>query len=302
MSFLQGGWWHLLVILVTLVLTIILLRIIRTSWARYIKKSADTLRVDPTTFNFIKNTLSFLIIMGAVIFIFYTIPAFRSLVLTLIASAGIFAAVAGFASQQAFSNIISGIFIVMFKPFRVDDLVKIGQDLIGRVEDITLRHTIIRNFENRRIIIPNSVISSETIINSNIVEEKICVHLEIGISYDSEIDLAMRIMREVSEQHPLCIDNRTPEQKQENNPIVVVRVLNLADYFVLLRAWVWALNADDAFVMKCELLKQVKEEFDRQGVEIPFPYRTLVNKSDLEQKKSELLKSLDENPDSDQEK
>ncbi len=300
MSFLQGGWWHLLVVLVTLVITIILLRIIRTSWARYIKKSADTLKVDPTTFNFIKNTLSFLIIMGAVIFIFYTIPALRALGLTLIASAGIFAAVAGFASQQAFSNIISGIFIVMFKPFRVDDLVKIGTDLMGRVEDITLRHTIIRNFENRRIIIPNSVISSETIINSNIVEEKICVHLEIGISYDSEIDLAMRIMREVSEQYPLCIDNRTPEQKQENNPIVVVRVLNLADYFVLLRAWVWALNADDAFVMKCDLLKQVKEEFDRQGVEIPFPYRTLVNKSDLEQKKSELLKSLDQKPDSDQ--
>ncbi|MDZ7777461.1 MAG: mechanosensitive ion channel [Bacteroidales bacterium] len=73
---------------------------------------------------------------------------------------------------------------------------------MGTVEDITLRHTVIRNFENRRIIVPNSVISSETIINSNIIEDKVCNFVEISISYDSDVDKAMALMQEEAMSHP----------------------------------------------------------------------------------------------------
>ncbi len=86
------------------------------------------------------------------------------------ASAGIFAAIIGFASQQAFSNIVGGIFIVIFKPFRVGDFIQVGTN-IGNVEDITLRHTVIKDLQNKRIIIPNSVISTETIVNNHIEEK-----------------------------------------------------------------------------------------------------------------------------------
>lgn len=292
MNFLNEPWEYVVFVLVVAVATFIIQRLLRLLLNKYLDNSAHVLKVDPTAFNFIKNAINAVILLIAMMLIFYSIPPFRALGTTMLASAGIIAAIAAFASQHALANIVSGVLIVIFKPFRVDDIVYIGTDVKGKIEDITLRHTVIRNFENRRVIIPNSTISSETIINSNLVEEKICVHLEVGISYDSDINKAMQIMRELSEAHPLHIDNRTIEQKKEGNPIVNVRVLALADSSVNVRAWVWANNADDAFVMKCDLLKQVKEEFDRQGVEIPFPHRTLVYKKDVLEERAQLLEKL----------
>ncbi|MBN1997853.1 mechanosensitive ion channel family protein [candidate division KSB1 bacterium] len=258
--------------------TIVTMRIVRTILSRYVERSAQSLKVDPTAFNFIKNGINFLILLLALILIFYTIPQLRNIGVTLFASAGIIAAIIGFASQHAFGNIISGTFIVIFKPFRVGDIIKIGQDLMGRVEDITLRHTVIRNFENRRIIIPNSNISSQTIVNSDIVDPKVCVHLEVTISYDSEIDRAMQIIRDLAMAHSMCLDNRTDEQRSKGKPVVVIRVIELGEFGVLLRAWIWAKDVDDAFIMKCDLLKQIKEKFQENGVEIPYPHRTVVIK------------------------
>jgi len=209
------------------------------------------------------------------------IPELKALGLTLTAGAGVITAVLVFASQQAFSNIISGIFIVIFQPFRVNDHIKIGELYVGYVEDITLRHTVIRNYENRRIVIPNSVISSETIVNSNIVEDKICNFFEIGISYDSNIDTAMEIIRSEAINHPNFVDNRTDEEKQNNVPSVIVRVINLADWSVNLRAYIWSENSPSGFIMKADLRKSIKERFYKEGIEIPFPYRTLVFKKDL---------------------
>lgn len=279
---------YVFIVAAIIILTIFIQRLVRLGLSHYLQKSAENLKVDPTAFSFIKNAINTVIFVIALLIIFYTIPAFRALGTTLLAGAGIIAAIAAFASQHALANIVSGLFIVIFKPFRVDDIIKIGVDIFGKIEDITLRHTVIRNFENRRVIIPNSIISSETIINSNLVEEKICIHLEIGISYDSDIDKAMDIMRTLAEQHPLCIDNRDEDKKSKNKPIVVVRVLALGDFAVTLRAWVWAQNADDAFVMKCDLLKQVKQEFDRQGIEIPFPHHTLVYKKDVLEERAKV--------------
>ncbi len=292
-ALLDSKFRYIIFIIAILILTVFVQRLVRFGLGRYLRHSAEQLKVDPTAFNFIKNALNAIIFIIALVVIFYTIPTFRALGTTMLASAGIFAAIAAFASQHALANIVSGLFIVIFRPFRVDDMVFIGTDIRGKIEDITLRHTVIRNFENRRVIIPNSTISSETIINSNLVEEKICVHLEIGISYDSDINKAMQIMRSLSEAHSMCIDNRTAEQKQQDKPIVVVRVLALGESSVNLRAWVWAHNADDAFVIKCDLLKQVKEEFDRQGVEIPFPHRTLVYKKEVLQERAQLFAKLE---------
>ena len=81
----------------------------------------------------------------------------------------------------------------------------------GLVKEITLRHVIIRDFESRRIIIPNSTISDETIINSSIKDEKIKQHMEFDISHDCDITAAIKILRERAQAHTLSIDNRTPD-------------------------------------------------------------------------------------------
>lgn len=275
---------HLIFVIVTLAVSSLVLVILRKIATKLINSNADKIKVDPTNFSFIKNSLSFIIYFIALIVIFRHIPSLRSFSSALFAGAGIIAAIIGFASQKAFSNIITGIFILIFKPYRVGDVIEISNGRIGSVEEITLRHTVIKDFKNKRIIVPNTVISDDIIINSSITDSKIQCRIEVGISYDSDIDLAMQIMREECEKHPLLIDNRTPEEIKKGEPIVRVAVIALADFSVNLRASAWTESFSDAFQMRTDLLKIIKERFDREGVEIPFPYRTIVNKKDMEKK------------------
>jgi len=264
--------------LASLLVALVISKILRILIDRFIKLSSKKLRVDYTQFNFLKNAVTFFVFLAAIIFIFYSIPKLKALSITMFAGAGILTAIALFASQQAFANIVSGVFIVIFKPFRVNDLVDVGTLPKGRVEDITLRHTVIRNFENRRMIIPNSVISSEILVNSNIVEETICNFIDIGISYDSDIDKAMEIMRKEAMAHPNYIDYRSEQEKKDGIPPVMVRVTGFGDSSVNLRAFVWSADHSTGYVLKTDLYKSIKEQFDKQGIEIPFPYRTIVYK------------------------
>lgn len=168
--------------------------------------------------------------------------------------------------------------------------------MVGRVTDITLRHTIIRNFDNKMIVIPNAVINKEKIINYDLDEHKICERLEIGISYDSDIDLAKKIMREECENHPLILDNRSPLDKEEGKPIVRTALLSLDDFSISIRAWAWARNFTDSFSLKCDVLESIKKRFDQEGIEIPFPYRTIVMKDEGEKvslDKNDSLKNTD---------
>ncbi|WP_372712839.1 mechanosensitive ion channel family protein [Ilyobacter sp.] len=246
--------------------------------------------LDPTQFTFIKHFLAGIIYFIGFMSAVYTIPTFRSLVVSIFAGSGVLAIIIGFASQQAFSNIVSGIFIAIFKPFRIGDRVKlIGKETFGVIEDITLRHTMIRTFENKRIIIPNSVISNEIIENSNIVEDKVCNHIEIGISYDSDEDKAIQIITEEAMKHPSFLDNRTFEEINAGEPSVNVRVVGFGDSSVNLKAWVWSKDTVSGFIMKCDLNKSIKKRFDNEGVEIPFPYRTIVFKNNEDQSNNNTL-------------
>ena len=267
-----------IIIVATLLVALVISKILRILISRFLKISSNKLKVDHTQFNFLKNAVTFFVFLGAIIFIFYTIPKLKALSLTLFAGAGILTAVALFASQQAFSNIVSGVFIVIFKPFRVNDLVDVGNLPKGRVEDITLRHTVIRSFENRRMIIPNSVISSEILVNSSIVDETICNFIDMGISYDSDIDKAMQIMHDEGVAHPNYIDNRSEEEIKEGVLPVTTRVMGFGDSSVNLRTFIWSKDHSSGYVMKTDLYKSIKEQFDKQGIEIPFPYRTIVYK------------------------
>jgi len=196
------------------------------------------------------------------------------------AGAGVLAAIIGFASQKAFSNIIGGLFILIFKPFRVGDVIEISNNRRGNVEEITLRHTIIKNYQSQRIVIPNSQISEETIINSSITDDKIRKHIEVSIAYESNIDKAIDLLRSEIKNHPLFLDNRTEIEKEENVPDLVIRVVSLGDYSITLRAYVWTLNYDNAFALQCDVLKSIKESYERNDVEIPYPHRTIVYKNE----------------------
>lgn len=271
--------WQLpLIIAFTLLITVVVSIITTKLFNKAIERSEEGDSSELTNLKFLKRGIIVLIYTTGIGISIYMIPQLRVIANTIFAGAGLLAIALGFASQQALSNIIGGIFIVIFKPYKINDRLEIRSTLSGVVEDINLRHTVIRSFENKRIIIPNSVISDEILVNSNYQDDTIVKWIDMGISYDSDIDLARKIMQEEVEAHPLFVDARTPEQIENNEPKVMVRVITLGDSSVNLRAWAMAADPPNAFILGCDLLESIKKRFDREGIEIPFPHRTIVEK------------------------
>jgi small conductance mechanosensitive channel len=249
----------------------ILTRVFKLLMNRFIKKSSAVLKIDKTRYKFFSNAMSAVIYIFAIIFIIHTIPALRSVSTTLFASAGILAAVIGFASQQAVSNIISGIFIIIFRPFRVGDNIKVGADkpggeLTGTVEDITLRHTVIKDAENARIIIPNSMINSQTVINYDIFDNKFKKRILFNISNESNVELAIKLIQENLYKHPLTL-----ESHYTSASAIDVNVITFTEKYVTLRAYVWTLNVENASILSHEINKIMLTEFRKHTIRISEP-------------------------------
>ncbi len=268
---------HLVFFLGVLLATFLVAWLFNRLFTRFIQKSSLIMHNDPTNYQFLRHFIRAIIYIVGFSIAVYMMPPLRAIAGSILAGAGILAVAVGFASQNALSNLISGLFIILFKPFRVNDRLRIRDTLAGVVEDITLRHTVIRDFENRRIIIPNSVMNQEIIINADFQDDNICRWVELGIGYGADVDKAKAIIKEEAIKHPLHIDVRTPKDIADGKEDVVVRVLSLGEYSVNLRAYVWAENQANAFIMGCDLLESIKKRFDAEGIEIPFPYRNVIH-------------------------
>ncbi len=249
----------------------------RRALNRFIRKSSADIHSDPTNYKFLANALRSIIYCVGIILAIREYPPLQSVASSLLAGAGILAVAIGFASQQAFSNIISGIFLVIFKPFRVNDRLRVKDIYAGVVEDITLRHTVIRDAENRRIIIPNSVIATEIIVNSDYSDGKICKYVEFNVALNSDIDKVKRIIGEEIARHPKYLDPRKEEEKA-TKPLVEVRLLRFTDFAMVMRGSAWAESNGDASDMQMDLLESIKKRFDTEGVEMPYPHFVILNK------------------------
>jgi len=280
-DFLYNNFSNILTFCFTLLLTFVLVAVVRKLFTRFLNKIAENDELDKTNYYFLRYVIVALIYAVGFTLAMYSIPALRAIGTTLLAGAGVLALAVSFASQQALSNIVSGLFIVLFKPFKIGDRVFMkARTLEGVIEDITLRHTVIRDYENRRIIVPNSIISNEVITNADYGDGKICRHLLFGISYDSSIEKARNIIQEETEKHPLLIDDRTAMDKENGVPIVVVRVLNLGESSIDLKAFAWVNDQKDGAKLSSDLLETIKNRFDAEGIEIPYPHRKVVLKKE----------------------
>ncbi|MFY0644951.1 MAG: mechanosensitive ion channel family protein [Bacteroidia bacterium] len=280
MSEFSLDWKTSVMIIIIIIGAILLTRATRWLADRLYSTVASKAAINTTRFNFVKNALSIIVWILAFAAIVSMIPRLKAIAITLFAGAGIMVAIIGLAAQKAFSNIISGIVMIIFEPFKVGDVISVEGEHFGMVEDITLRHTVINNLENQLIIIPNSVISAATIINESIYFGLLCKWMDIGISYDSDIELATRIIHEETDKHPNVV--REPGTDYPNK--VNVRVVEYADFSVNLRCYVWTNNARAGIQIQSDLYKSIKARFDLEGIEIPFPYRTIVFKNDLPNK------------------
>lgn len=268
------------IVLLILLMTYLMAKLVKRAMAR----KDHFVKIDTTQYKFLSHFITGLIYFFGILLALYSIPYFRGLATSIFAGSGVLAIIIGFASQQAFANIVGGIFIALFKPVRIGDRIRfVDKDIIGYIEDITLRHTVIRTFDYKRIIVPNSVMSSEVIENADIVDQKTMRFFDMGISYDSDVDKAIRIIKEEAVNHPLFLDNRGEEDIAGGSEPVTVRLIGFGDSSVNLRAYIWANNPTDAWFLGCDLNKSIKERFDKEGIEIPFPYRTIVYKHEHDQ-------------------
>lgn len=202
------------------------------------------------------------------------IPSLNGTLTTVLAGSGIFAVVVGFAAQESFGNLVSGFFLSIFKPFDVGDMIRIdAQNVAGFVEDITLRHTVIRTAADTRQVIPNSLMGSAIVENVNFVSgAPTLIPIEVDVAYDTDLDLAQRVMREAITSHPLYIG--------DGNPRVLVTGfgasgVSLKGYLPIRDARSYHTAGSDARVL-------VKKAFDREGITIPYQTITIANQTEEE--------------------
>ncbi len=235
-------------------------------------------KMDKTTAVFLRKLFVTIVYTMGVTSILYMIPALRTLATSVFAGAGIMAMAIGLASQDALSNFVSGIFIIFSKPFRIGDYISLDSGEIGTVVEISMRYTVIRTSENKMVIIPNSKINSAIITNSTIGDTRTCAFIDVGVGYSENIDHCMAEMRKIIGADKRVIDTRTKADLKRGVEKVDIKVIELGDFAVTLRAYAWTASSSDAFNVKCDMLKAIKGHFDEVGIEIPYPYMNVLKK------------------------
>lgn len=223
-----------------------------------------------------------IIIIVAVVMVLMTIKPLQQVSTAILASSGIAAAVLSLAAQQTLANVFSGIAISISKPFVIGEFIEILQTtppVMGIVEDINLRQTTIRDASNKAIVIPNSVLDKEILRTTKSLQGiNVCNFLTVGVSYNTDLQSACKVLSETCAAHPSVLDTRTEQDKKDGVPVVIIRVTDFGDSAIMLRASVWTKDASIGFVTLCDLRVSVKEAFDKAGIEIPYPYRNIVMK------------------------
>jgi len=275
-AFFRGGLFNFFITVFFMWISTWILRlVIKKVLNRFLVKN----KLNESNFAFIQKIFNTIIYTLLGFGISIQIIPLSELTLSVLASSGVMVLIIGFAAQEAFSNIISGFFISFFRPFTVGHLVTLANEKItGTVEDITLRHTVIRTIENNRIIVPNSIINKAIIENRDIIDKTACRAFTISIAYNSNLDKAKQIMIDEAFKNPLLIDQRTKKEIKEETPQLKVIVSNLSESSVELRMSIWAKTSGDAFDLLADLRENIKKRFDSEGIEIPYPYQNIIIK------------------------
>lgn len=180
----------------------------------------------------------------------------------LLGAAGIAGVAIGFAAQTSVSNIISGLFLVSEKPFEVGDLIQVG-DTRGIVLSIDLLSVKLRTLDNQFVRVPN-----ETLIQSqvtNITRFPIRrLDINVGVAYKEDPARVREVLLDVARQNPYCLD--------EPEPLVLFK--SFGDSALEFLFGVWFAKAD-IFDVWNSIMRDIKDRFDAEGIEIPFPHRTL---------------------------
>ena len=216
-------------------------------------------KVDATLVGFMANITYYALLIMVVIAAAGQLGINTTSFLTIVGAAGL---AVGLALKDSLANFASGVMLILFRPFQVDDLVRAG-GVTGKVEQITIFTTIINTPDNQRVIVPNGAITSDVITNVNANPTR-RVDMVFGIGYDDDIAQAKKILVEL-----LDADSRVLK-----DPAPAVAVSELADSSVnfIVRPWV---KSEDYWGVYLDMHEKVKVTFDEAGISIPYPQQDL---------------------------
>jgi small conductance mechanosensitive channel len=211
--------------------------------------------IDETLINFLENIVYYTLLVVVVIAALGQLGINTTSFLTIVGAAGL---AIGLALKDSLANFASGVMLILFRPFRVGDVVNAG-GAIGKVDGITIFNTILNTPDNQRVIVPNSAITSGVITNITANPTR-RVDLVMGIGYDDDIKKAKEIMEQIIKDDDRILSDPAP----------TIAVSELADSSVnfVVRPWV---KTDDYWNVYFDLTEKIKTTFDKEGITIPYP-------------------------------
>ena len=263
----------IIIILIAMILNVILNYII----SQMLKHNKKNFKATMTSLKIIKRIKTALIAIFTFIICIFQIPGITSISISVLSGAGIVSLILGYAAQKTLSNFFCGMGIAFSDPFEIGDYIKCVEiDLNGYVEDITLRHTVIRTIDNKRVIIPNGRMDEITIENYNHTDNEVCRFVEYPIAYTADVDKAMNILKE--EINKLYNPNTNGINKHVEFP--KVRVVKWDTSSIVIRGWVWGADNSMTHEEIFNLNYIIKKRFDKEGIEIPYNYLNVVQKEE----------------------
>ncbi len=246
--------------LIGAVIVLIVGRFLAGFLRKLIKKLLTRANTEPSIISFVGNLVYFLILVFAIVAALSKLGVEMTSFIAIIGAAGL---AIGFALQGSLANFAAGILILVFKPYRVGDYI-IAAGVNGSVKEIQIFETILATPDNIRITVPNGKIYGDVIQNVTAFDTR-RVDITVGISYDSPLPKAQALLEQ------LCRE----DSRVLGDPATQIAVAELADSSVnfVVRPWV---KKENYWAVKFDLTQKIKEIFDANGIEIPFP-QTVVH-------------------------
>lgn len=185
----------------------------------------------------------------------------------LLGAAGIVGIAVGFAAQTSVSNLISGLFLISEKPFAVGEVISVA-GTTGIVISIDLLSVKLRTFDNQYVRMPSQQILNSTL--TNITRFPIRrMDINIGVSYRADLGRVHEVLSDIAERNPLCLE--------EPAPLFIINRFGDSAVEILFGVW---FEKNDFLGLKNSIMIEIKERFDLEGIEIPYPHRTVYNRTD----------------------
>ncbi len=239
-----------------LVASIVAARLLRSALLQPLKHERRH-PIDRTALTFLAQLAQIGVYLLAGLFYAHLIPALRSLGTVLLAGVSVASIVFGLAAQNTLSNLVAGISLVLYRPVQIDDRIQLNAPTgleTGKIESINLGYSVIRTFDHRRVVVPNSVMASSVIVNLTKGDPRTLASIPVTVGQAQDIDQARAVLTDLAQAHPLV-------QEVEGCPVT-----RLDDYSITLTLQVWCAHAGEAKRIEFDIYEQAARRFAEEGI------------------------------------